>query len=131
MPFGMLAPSPDTGDQGWDSASGYQYRAPTILGFSQSHMSGTGIGDLGDVLLLPTEGQPWSTTTASFASPYDKRSEVAHPGYYAVTLPALGVRVELTATQRVALHRYLFQHAGLVQVLVDLTHVIHLSLIHI
>ena len=125
VPFGMVAPSPDTGDQGWDSASGYQYRAPRILGFSQSHMSGTGIGDLGDVLLLPTEGQPWSTTTASFASPYDKRSEVAHPGYYAVTLPALGVRVELTATQRVALHRYRFQHAGRVQVLVDLTHVIH------
>jgi predicted alpha-1,2-mannosidase len=125
VPFGMVAPSPDTGDQGWDSASGYQYRAPCILGFSQNHMSGTGIGDLGDVLLLPAEGQPWSMATTDFASTYDKRSEIAHPGYYAVTLPDLGVRVELTATQRVAFHRYRFQHAGRVQVLVDLTHVIH------
>jgi predicted alpha-1,2-mannosidase len=125
VPFGMVAPSPDTGDQGWDSASGYQYRAPRLLGFSQSHMSGTGIGDLGDVLLLPAEGQPWSAATTDFATAYDKHSEIAHPGYYAVTLPDLRVRVELTATQRVAFHRYRFLHAGRVQVLLDLRHVIH------
>ena len=125
VPFGMVAPSPDTGDTGWDSASGYQYRAPRILGFSQTHMSGTGIGDLGDVLLQPSSGAHWSTATVDFASTYDKASERAKPGYYAVTLPDHGVRVELTATQRVALHRYRFDAPGRVQVLVDLGHVIH------
>jgi predicted alpha-1,2-mannosidase len=125
VPFGMVAPSPDTADRGWDAASGYQYRAPRILGFSNSHMSGTGIGELGDVLLQPASGSPWSATTADFAAPYDKASETAHPGYYAVSLPAHGVRVELTATQRVALHRYTFERPGAAQVLVDLSHVIH------
>jgi predicted alpha-1,2-mannosidase len=125
VPFGMVAPSPDTGDTGWDSASGYQYRAPRILGFSQDHMSGTGIGDLGDVLLQPSSGTRWSTATADFASAYDKASERAQPGYYAVTLPDHGVRVELTATQRVALQRYRFDSPGRAQVLVDLGHVIH------
>ena len=125
VPFGMVAPSPDTGDAGWDSASGYQYRARRILGFSQNHMSGTGIGDLGDVLLQPSAGTAWSATTADFASVYDKASEKASPGYYAVALPDHGVRVELTATQRVAFHRYRFEASGHVQVLVDLGHVIH------
>jgi predicted alpha-1,2-mannosidase len=125
LPFGMVAPGPDTGDTGWDSASGYQYRAPRILGFSQDHMSGTGIGDLGDVLLQPSAGTRWSMATEDFSSAYDKASERAEPGYYAVTLADHGVRVELTATQRVALHRYRFDAPGRVQVLVDLAHVIH------
>jgi predicted alpha-1,2-mannosidase len=125
LPFGMVAPGPDTGDSGWDSASGYQYRAPRILGFSQTHMSGTGIGDLGDVLLQPVSGTPWTTASTDFASGYAKASEHAQPGYYAVTLGEHGVRVELTATQRVALHRYRFNRPGSVQVLVDLSHVIH------
>jgi predicted alpha-1,2-mannosidase len=125
LPFGMVAPSPDTADTGWDSASGYQYHAPRIMGFSNSHMSGTGIGELGDVLLQPAAGTPWSATTTDFAAAYDKSSESAHPGYYAVTLPEHGVRVELTATRRVALQRYTFDKPGSVQVLVDLAHVIH------
>jgi predicted alpha-1,2-mannosidase len=125
LPFGMVAPSPDTADTGWDSASGYQYHAPRIMGFSNSHMSGTGIGELGDVLLQPVAGTPWSAATTDFTAAYDKASESAHPGYYAVTLPEHGVRVELTATQRVALQRYTFDTPGSVQVLVDLAHVIH------
>ena len=125
VPFGMVAPSPDTGDGGWESASGYQYRAPRILGFSQDHMSGTGIGDLGDVLLQPSSGTRWTTATEDFSSAYDKSNEQARPGYYAVTLRDHGVRVELTATQRVAFHRYRFVSPGRVQVLVDLAHLIH------
>ena len=125
VPFGMVAPSPDTADSGWDSASGYQYHAPRIMGFSNTHMSGTGIGELGDVLLQPAAGDRWSEQTADFSSAYDKASEQAHPGYYAVALRELGVRVELTATPRVALQRYTFDRPGRVQVLVDLTHVIH------
>ena len=122
MPFGMVAPGPDNAGSGWDYTSGYQYRAPRILGFSNTRISGAGIPELGDVLLQPAVGTRWGASTAEFAAAYDKASETAHPGYYAVQLPAHGVRVELTATARVALHRYTFERPGRVQVLVDLQH---------
>ena len=122
LPFGMVAPSPDNADRGWDYTSGYQYRARRILGFSNTHMSGTGIGELGDVLLQPAQGAHWSLSTTDFSSRYDKPSESAQPGYYAVGLPAHHVTVELTAAQRVAFHRYTFARTGHVQVLLDLQH---------
>lgn len=122
MPFGMVQPSPDNADRGWSYSSGYQYRAPKILGFSNTHISGAGIGELGDVLLQPSQGNAWNAQTVDFASSYDKRSETARPGYYAVTLRDRGVRVELTASDRVALQRYTFDRPGRVQVLVDLQH---------
>lgn len=59
VPFGMVAPSPDNADRGWSYSSGYQYRAPRILGFSNTHISGAGINELGDVLLQPVAGTPW------------------------------------------------------------------------
>ncbi len=122
VPWGMVAPGPDQAETGWDYTSGYQYRTPTILGFSNTRISGAGIPELGDVLLQPTAGAPWSAASTDFAARYDKASEAAHPGYYTVRLPAHGVQVELTATQRVALHRYTFDRGGRVQVLVDLQH---------
>ena len=122
VPFGMVAPSPDNAAGGWDYTSGYQYRAPRILGFSNTHISGAGIPELGDVLLQPSAGTPWRETTTDFASRSDKRSERASPGYYRVRLPAHRVQVELTATQRVALQRYRFDRPGRVQVLIDLQH---------
>jgi predicted alpha-1,2-mannosidase len=121
-PFGMVAPGPDSADRGWDYASGYQWRAPRILGFSNTHISGAGIPELGDVLLQPS-GVRWTAQTTDFSGA--KRGEVARAGYYAVRLADLGVRVELTATARVALHRYRFDHGGRVQVLVDLQHGLH------
>jgi predicted alpha-1,2-mannosidase len=121
-PFGMVAPSPDNAGGGWDYTSGYQYRAEKILGFSNTHISGAGIPDLGDVLLQAAAGSAWNAQTTDFSSRYDKTSESASPGYYVVTLKPLGVRVELTATQRVALHRYTFVRPGRAQVLVDLQH---------
>ena len=108
MPWGMVAPGPDKAETGWDYTSGYQYRTPTILGFSNTHISGAGIPELGDVLLQPAAGTPWSAATTDFAGKYDKSSEAAHPGYYTVKLPGHGVTVELTATPRVAFHRYTF-----------------------
>ena len=117
MPFGMVQPGPDNADSGWAFTSGYQYRAPLILGFSQTRASGTGIPELGDVLLQPSQ-----TRRTEFASPYDKASEVATPGYYAVYLGDNQVRVELTAGVRTALHRYTFDAPGRVYVLVDLQH---------
>ncbi|MCZ8234506.1 MAG: GH92 family glycosyl hydrolase [Inhella sp.] len=122
VPFGMVFPSPDNADRGWSFSGGYQYRAPRILGFSNTHMSGVGIGDLGDLLLQPAQGQRWTAQTTDFSSAYDKASERARPGHYAVTLKDLGVRVDLTATERVAFQRYTFAKPGRVQVLVDLQH---------
>jgi predicted alpha-1,2-mannosidase len=122
VPFGMLMPGPDNAGGGWSYSSGYQYRAPKILGFSNTHISGAGIPELGDVLMQPSAGQRWNATTTHFASGYNKASEKARPGHYAVTLREHGVKVELTTTQRVALHRYTFKQPGRVQVLVDLQH---------
>lgn len=116
-PFGMVQPGPDNADRGWDYTSGYQYRAPRILGFSQTRASGTGIPELGDVLL-----QPGLEPRADMASAYDKATERARPGYYAVELADNGVRVELTTGERVARHRYTFARSGRVWVLVDLQH---------
>ncbi len=121
-PFGMVAPGPDNADHGWDYTSGYQYRAPEILGFSNTHISGAGIPELGDVLLMPAAGTRWNAASTDFAAGYSKASERARPGYYTATLQGHGVRVELTATQRVALHRYTFTRGGRVQVLADLQH---------
>ena len=122
MPWGMVAPSPDQAEAGWDYTSGYQYRTPTLLGFSNTHISGAGIPELGDVLLQPAAGTRWSSSTRDFAGRYDKSSEAARPGYYTVRLPDHGVTVELTATSRVAFHRYTFSDDGRVQVLLDLQH---------
>ncbi len=122
VPFGMVAPSPDNADRGWDYSSGYQYRAPRVLGFSNTHISGAGIPELGDVLLQPATGSPWTAATTDFSSRQDKARERARPGYYSATLTDHRVRVELTATARVALHRYTFARAGTAQVLVDLQH---------
>ncbi|TXH65463.1 MAG: glycoside hydrolase family 92 protein [Lysobacteraceae bacterium] len=122
MPFGMVQPGPDNADRGWSYSSGYQYRAPRILGFSNTHISGAGIGELGDVLLQPSQGLAWTATTADFSAAYEKASETARPGYYAVALPEHGALVELTATERVAVQRYTFERPGRVQVLVDLQH---------
>lgn len=116
-PFGMVQPGPDNAAGGWDYTSGYQYRAPRILGFSQTRASGTGIPELGDLLL-----QPMLEPRSDFSSAYDKASEVATPGYYAVTLGDHGCRVELTCGLRVALHRYRFARGGRVWVLVDCDH---------
>lgn len=117
MPFGMVQPGPDNADSGWAFTSGYQYRAEQIFGFSQNRASGTGIPELGDVLLQPSQ-----TRRADFASRYDKASETARPGYYAVSLTDNEVRVELTAADRTAFHRYTFERGGRVWVLVDLQH---------
>ena len=116
-PFGMIQPGPDNADTGWEFTSGYQYRAPRIIGFSQNRASGTGIPELGDVLL-----QPGAECRANMASTYAKSSEIARPGYYAVTLTDNGVRVELTSTLRSAFHRYRFAKGGRVCLLVDLQH---------
>lgn len=127
VPFGMVMPGPDHADRGWDYASGYQFRAPRTLGFSNTHISGAGIPELGDVLLMPSVGRHWNEGTTDFSSAHDKASETAQPGYYAITLPDHGLRVELSCTARVAVHRWTALRSGppggeVFQVLVDLQH---------
>ncbi len=118
-PLGMVQPSPDTNNHSWDHTSGYQYQDETIMGFSQNHLSGTGISDLGDVLLQPFSGELGED---SYRSGYTKATETASPGYYSVELTDHNVRVELTASEHVALHRYRFGGENAAHVLVDLQH---------
>ena len=116
MPFGMVQPGPDNMDRGWDYTSGYQYKNPTILGFSQTRANGTGINEFGDILMQPFIGNQ----SDDFAATYLKKTEKANPGYYTVTL-SNQIKVELTCTSRVSYHRYTYpeKHAKL---LVDLQH---------
>ena len=101
IPFGHIQAGPTQKKQGWDWCSGYHYSDSIIIGFGQMHLSGTGIGDLGDIALLPV------TQNNEREVKFSHKAEYATPGYYAVTL-ANGVRVELTATLRTAFHRYTF-----------------------
>ncbi len=116
MPFGLVQPGPDNADIGWDYTSGYQYTDSVIIGFSQTRANGTGISELGDVLLQPFA----DNRSEGFGQAYDKSTERASPGYYTVTLNS-GIRVELTCTERVALHRYTFPTSS-GKLLVDLQH---------
>ena len=102
VPFGLVQPSPDSGNDEWKYCSGYNIADDTLIGFSQTHLNGTGCQDLGDILLFPFSG-----TSDTFRTGYDKASQVATPGYYSVQLEN-GVQARLTATARVA--QYLFQY---------------------
>ena len=119
-PYAMVQLSPDTHIMGWDASSGYHYDDHQIYGFSHTHLSGTGIGDLGDIMLLPFSGGDSIKPVATFK----KETEKATPGYYAVRLENLGVNVELTSTDRVGFHRYTFDNPKDRRVMLDLGHVL-------
>ena len=103
-PFGMVQPGPQTGNFAWEYCSGYNYEDSLMWGFSQTRLNGTGIPDSGDILMMPFAGQ----CRENYKSFFDKKTEVAYPGYYAVDLVDNQVKVELTCTPHVAMHRYLF-----------------------
>ena len=120
IPFGLVQAGPDTGNGNWDYCSGYQHGDKTILGFSQTHMSGTGCPDLGDIRILPMSlftndnchncsqisnaKSTCSTCSTWLNTPVKKLSEVAEPGYYAVTLCG-GIKVEIAAAEHSAIYR--------------------------
>ena len=114
VPFGMVQLSPDTNVAGWDACSGYHHDDTSIMGFSHTHLSGTGVGDMLDVLVVPRTGpvhlQPGSSKSPEkgYRSRFDRAEERASPGYYRVLLKDSGVEAELTATARAGLHRYRF-----------------------
>ena len=114
VPFGMMQLSPDTFNQGWDWCSGYNYSDDSIMGFSHTHLSGTGIGDMLDILLMPCTGQvkiepgDRSKPQEGYRSRFSHDDEVAIPGYYSVLLRDYQIHAELSATARAGVHRYTF-----------------------
>jgi len=125
-PFGLVQLSPDTPTKGWDGCAGYHYSDSKILGFSHTHLSGTGIPDLGDLLVMPTEGALQSgdnyqpLTAERMGSEFSHTNEIANPGYYRVWLDKYKVVAELTATPHAGMHRYTFSEAGDGHLILDL-----------
>ena len=115
-PFGFMQPGPQTGNFGWEYCSGYVHGDSLIWGFTQNRLNGTGIPDLGDLLMMPHAGRADTLRT----SRYDPQSEQAHPGYYAVSLTDNRVDVALTCTPHVALHRYTYRGDGRRNLFLDL-----------
>lgn len=117
VPFGMIQASPQSGNGTWKYCSGYNYTDSTIQGFIQSCLNGTGVPDLGDILILPFSG---NIPEDKYESKFCKQTEKASPGYYAVTLSDSDIHVELTATQRTAFHKYTFNKKDRARVYMDL-----------
>src|SRR5215204_838778 len=128
VPFGMVQLSPDTRLSGWDGCSGYHYSDSVIYGFSHTHLSGTGISDYGDILLMPTVGEVFfdalkdGKTDKGYASRFQHKNETATPGYYSVKLDDENILVELTTTGRVGMHRYTFPSTDAANIIIDLAH---------
>jgi len=116
VPFGMIQAGPETGNGSWRYCSGYNYEDEYVTGFSQTRLNGTGVPELGDILLLPFSDK---VEDDLYRGKMDKATEKASPGYYTVTLPNLGVKVEITATEHAAFHKYTFK-TGVARLLVDL-----------
>jgi predicted alpha-1,2-mannosidase len=127
-PFGMVQLSPDTRTAGWDACGGYYDADTEIWGFSHTHLSGTGIGDYGDVLMMPFTGEVGigTGTTAkpdyAWRSPFKKENQAASPGYYRVLLDRYQIKAELSATPRAGIHRYTFPAAEQAGVVIDMVH---------
>jgi len=123
VPFGMVQLSPDNPSQGWDWTSGYHHSDTTLIGFSHTHLSGTGVGDLLDVLVMPfvsTYPQNRDNEVGRVHAKYKKSNEQASAGYYSIMLENEGIKAELSATARVGVHRYSFGDKGIAQLLIDL-----------
>ena len=142
VPFGMVQLSPDTDTTRYELngryngdvyryCAGYQYDDPTIVGFSHTHFSGTGHSDLGDFLVMPTVGDlhlnagSADNTEAGYRSKYSHETEVAEPAYYKVDLEDYNIKAELTATNRVGVHKYTFPETDQAHVVLDLAHGIY------
>lgn len=123
VPFGMVQLSPDIGIPGWDRIAGYYYQDSIISGFSHMHLTGTGAGDLYDILVMPTNSRSSKTSKKNGNRPFSKFShdyENASPGYYSVDLLDYDIKAELTATKRVGVHRYTFPEDEKSAITIDL-----------
>ena len=127
VPFGAVQLGPVNISEGWDWCSGYNYADSTIMGFSHTHLSGTGIGDLGDISFMPVVGNVLlergvaAKPASGFYSLFSHSEEKAVPGYYAVHLKRYDIKAELTATERVGFHQYTFPASDSAKIIIDLT----------
>jgi predicted alpha-1,2-mannosidase len=122
VPFGMVQLSPDTRiDGSWDGCSGYHYDDKVIYGFSHTHLNGTGCTDFGDIMLMPTMGEP-SLDPKEYGSSFSHSNEKASAGFYSVKLDKSNINVRLTASTRVGFHEYTFNKNGQANIILDLNH---------
>lgn len=127
LPFGMMQLSPDTRHNGWDGCSGYHYSDSIIYGFSHTHLSGTGVSDYGDLLIVPQNGKPridpGYEAKNGYGDEFSHDNEKASPGYYEVHLDKGKIDVRLTVSQRAGFHEYNFNNPkGKKFILIDLDH---------
>ncbi len=126
VPFGMVQISPDTRWENWDGSSGYHYSDKTIMGFSQTHLSGTGAPEFCDILFMPTTGEPTVITgdennsKTGYRSSFNHKNEFASAGYYSVLLDDYNIKAELTSTTRSGFHRYTFPKSDRSNIIIDL-----------
>jgi predicted alpha-1,2-mannosidase len=129
-PYGLVQLSPDTRTLGWDACGGYHFSDSSILGFSHTHLSGTGISDLGDFLFMPFSGTPKvvpgspENPDEGYRSRFKHENEKALPGFYSVFLDDYDIQAELTATTRAGFHRYIYPDGGQ-GIIIDLAHTIY------
>jgi predicted alpha-1,2-mannosidase len=128
VPFGAVQLGPNNIFEGWDWCSGYNYASNTITGFAHTHLSGTGIGDLGDISIMPATGKlllekgKKADDQEGYLSKFSHQNEVAKAGYYSVLLDKYDIKAELTATERVGFHQYTFKKgAENPHIIIDLT----------
>ena len=125
MPFAMMQLSPDTRLDGWDGCSGYHYSDDYIYGFSHTHLSGTGVSDYGDILLMPTNAINFNNGAdgkKGYRAHFSHDNEKAEPGFYKVHLDSTNIDVELTVSKRSGIHKYQFPSAANQVVILDLNH---------
>jgi predicted alpha-1,2-mannosidase len=121
-PYGMVQLSPDTRiDGSWDGCSGYHYSDNLIYGFSHTHLNGTGVSDYGDIMLMPTMGEP-SFDNKVYSSTFSHTNEKATAGFYSVKLDKHDIDVRLTTSTRVGFHEYTFNKSGQANIILDLRH---------
>jgi predicted alpha-1,2-mannosidase len=126
VPFGAVQLGPNNIVKGWDWCSGYHYSDSIMIGFSHTHFSGTGGADLGDILIMPVTGTVYmnpgdqKNIENAYASYFSHNNELVQPGYYSVLLDKYKVKVELTATERVGIHKYTFLTKNDNHVIIDL-----------
>lgn len=122
LPFGMVQLSPDTRiDGSWEGCSGYHYSDDLIYGFSHTHLSGTGVSDYGDILVMPTVEKP-NLESKNYTSKFSHQNEFATAGYYSALLEDDSIKAELTATNRVGIHRYTYPTTKQAYLTLDLFH---------
>ncbi|MFG6412152.1 MAG: GH92 family glycosyl hydrolase, partial [Bacteroides acidifaciens] len=125
VPYGMVQLGPSNIHKGWDWCSGYHYSDSILIGFSHTHLSGTGCTDLGDILIMPlneirTPRGNQDDIRDGYASRYSHDNEIARPEYYSLLLDRYNIRAELAATDRVGFHRYTYPEGKPASILIDL-----------